>query len=183
MKRKRCKSEECKKLFEPHKPMQVVCCPLCAVIYARTNQARKALSKARKAETKELRDKLKTKSDYAKEAQKAVNQYVRLRDKGKPCISCDKPDSGNHQRHASHYRSVGSARQLRFNLWNIHASCKQCNWDKSGNIGEYRPRLIEKIGIEKVEWLECNNELSDYSIEYLKRLKKVFNKKIKRIKK
>ena len=45
----------------------------------------------------------------------------------------------------------------------------------------YRPRLVEKIGAEKVEWLECNQDLVRHEIPYLKRLKAVFTKKAKRL--
>lgn len=45
----------------------------------------------------------------------------------------------------------------------------------------YRSRLVEKIGSEKVAWLECNQDLVRHEIPYLKRLKAVFAKKVKRI--
>lgn len=136
-----------------------------------------ARSKAFRKETRIRKDKLKSRSEYAQEAQQAVNKYVRIRDRGKPCCSCDKPDDGSHQRHASHYRSTKAASSIRFNLWNIHASCQQCNTALSGNVLEYRIRLIKKIGLARVEWLESQNHAVKYEIDYLKRLKKVFNKR------
>jgi len=108
-----------------------------------------------------------------------VNKYVRLRDKGKPCISCGKLDDGTHQRHASHYRSTAACSSLRFNTKNIYASCQQCNTTKSGNLIEYRISLIKNHGEELVHWLESQNDVVRYDIEYLKRLKKIFNKKIR----
>lgn len=131
----------------------------------------------------EARDRLKTRSDHAREAQEQINRYVRLRDSGKPCISCGKPDDGSHQRHASHYRSVKACPQLRFNLRNIHTSCMQCNSHLSGNILEYRIRLVEQKGQAFVEWLESQNGSRRYDIEYLKRLKAVFRKRANRLKK
>jgi hypothetical protein len=135
--------------------------------------------KSFKRETKCRREALKSRGDYLKEAQTAVNAYIRARDSGKPCVSCDKPDNGQHQRHASHYRSVGACSSMRFNTWNIHASCATCNAVLSGNLIEYRIRLIPKIGAAKVEMLESANDVTRYSIEYLKRLKKVFAKRTK----
>jgi hypothetical protein len=50
----------------------------------------------------------------------------------------------------------------------------------SGNIAEYYPRLIERIGAEKVDYLHNATRTKRYSIEYLIRLKQVFTKKAKR---
>ena len=154
----------------------------CLQVHAREKAQKRRESENRK-DIRQRREKLKTRSDYAREAQQAVNAYVRLRDYGKPCISCDKPDDGSHQRHASHYRSVGACPSLRFNLKNIHASCQQCNTTKSGNIMEYRIRLKRNHGEAFVEWLESHNGEARYSIEYLKRVKTVFNKRVRKLKK
>ena len=47
---------------------------------------------------------------------------------------------------------------LRYHHDNIHLQCEPCNTAKSGNQLEYRIRLIKKIGVERVEWLEGNHE-------------------------
>ena len=133
--------------------------------------------KDKKAKHRADKERIKTRAQWLKEAQAAVNKYVRLRDRGKPCISCDKPDNGQHQRHASHYKSVGSNSALRFNLLNIHASCSTCNNHLSGNIGEYIPRLIAKISQDKYDWLLTQNQAVKHNEDYLKRLKKIFNKR------
>lgn len=140
----------------------------CATSYARRKQQR--------VQHKADKERIKTKAEWAKEAQASVNSYIRARDHGKPCISCDQA-SNIGRRHASHYRSVGACTQLRFNTFNIHASCAQCNSKKSGNILEYRIRLIKKIGQEKVDWLETQNKITRYDIEYLKRIKRIFAKR------
>ena len=64
--------------------------------------------KDKRIELRQAKERIKPKSEHARELQTLVNKYVRLRDKGRPCISCEKPDDGSHQRHASHYRSVGA---------------------------------------------------------------------------
>jgi hypothetical protein len=78
---------------------------------------------------------------------------------------------------AGHYRSRGSASHLRFNLLNIHKQCVKCNRFKSGNAVDYRIELIKRIGLENVEKLESDNKPRKFTIEYLKRLKKIFNKR------
>ena len=179
IKPKKCKV--CNSEFTPFQSTQKVCGINCAISHTQAETARKANKEAKeqRKRTREQKIALKTRREWLKECQVAVNAYVRLRDRGMPCISCDKPDNGQHQRHASHFKSVGSNSALRFNLWNIHASCSVCNNHLSGNIGEYIPRLINKIGQEKYDWLCSQNHLVRYDIEYLKRLKKLFNKRVR----
>ena len=115
---------------------------------------------------------------YLEEAQTWFNRYIRIRDALEPCISCERYHRG--QWHAGHFRSVGAASQLRFNEMNVHKQCVVCNRWRSGNIGEYRPNLIKKIGLDQVEALESNHEKVTYSIEYLKELIIEYKKKCKK---
>ena len=126
-------------------------------------------------------DAVKSRADWLRDAQMAVNRYIRLRDRDKGCISCDRPATWDGQWHASHFRSVGAASAVRFNLWNIHKACSVCNHHLSGNIAGYMPRLVEKIGPQKVEWLQQQNHVVRYEVEYLKRLKSVFNRRANRV--
>ncbi|MFJ2480708.1 recombination protein NinG [Pseudomonas sp. NPDC087598] len=180
---KKCRIASCGASFVPQRLGQAVCSPACALIDAPRNEqkAKKAIAQRDRREIQVRKEKLKTRADHAKEAQAVINRYVRLRDAHLGCISCDKPPSWGGQWHCSHFRSVGAAAHLRFNLWNMNKSCSQCNAHLSGNIMVYRPRLVEKIGAEKVEWLECNQSLVRHEIEYLKRLKSIFTKKCKRL--
>lgn len=146
----------------------------CAMSYARAKQDKARATKEAKVrrEYKEVTTSLKkaySATDVRhnlKLTQAAFNKFIRLRDRNEPCISCDQ---SQHQgrRHASHYRSVGACSVLRFNEANVHASCAQCNSMKSGNITEYRIRLVKKIGSTKVDWLECQNQPRKYSCEEL----------------
>ena len=172
----------CKTEFDKKRMGQVVCSPACALSLAisKRGKAEKVAQVKDKRETKAKLTAMKSKAQWAREAQAAVNKYVRLRDAYLGCVSCDKPASWGGQWHASHFRSVGAATAVRFHLWNIHKSCSVCNNWKSGNLSEYEPRLREKIGHEKVDWLRTQNQLSTYSVEYLKRLKTIFAKRAKR---
>ncbi|BET95939.1 hypothetical protein TCT1_08600 [Xenorhabdus sp. TCT-1] len=126
------------------------------------------------------REKLKSKSDWTKEAQAAVNKYIFWRDYGQPCIACGRALNYGVRGgavDASHYRSRGSASHLSFNLFNIHAGCVQCNRDLSGNLIPYRINLIEKIGEERVTRLEHDNQPRKFDIDYLKRVKKIFTRR------
>lgn len=147
------------------------------------SQARRKKEASR--EIKKKKESLLTSRDWIKKAQSAVNAYVRLRDEGKPCISCgsypEQKAGGNID--AGHYRSRGAAGHLRFNVFNIHAQCVKCNRFNSGNAVDYRIRLIDKIGAARVVALENNNKAKSFSIEYLKRLQKIFLKRVRHLKK
>jgi hypothetical protein len=51
----------------------------------------------------------------------------------------------------------------------------------SGNIGEYTPRLIEKIGQDNYDWLDAHkSNVKSYDIEWIKRAIKICRKAVKR---
>ena len=179
----------CKSYFRPS-PGQVFpgpvawCSPDCGLIVARK---RAPIVKAREAkqerrEVQEARLRIKTRREWLAEAQSAVNSYIRWRDRGIPCRSCDKPDDGSHQRHASHYRSVKACSILRFDERNIYAACAQCNTHESGNLIEYRIRLIRDFGPGLVDWLESQNGIRRYEIPELKAIKAEYKAKLKALK-
>ena len=182
-KNKKCRS--CNAKFTPFKPMQVACSVACALSMASTqkDKARKAIASQARVDHREAKERIKPRSKWLKEAEAAVNKYVRLRDAHLGCVSCDKPATWQGQWHASHLRSVGASSATRFNLWNIHKSCSVCNTHLSANLSEYLPRLREKIGDAKVDWLYTQNQPVTYSIDYLKRLKKIFTKKARKAEK
>ncbi|MFV1944118.1 recombination protein NinG [Pseudomonas luteola] len=183
LKKKKCKNPTCRAEFIPARPLQAACSVPCALQMAAARSARVERENVRKekAEAKEARKKLKSRSEYMKEAQAVINRYVRLRDSRLGCVSCNKAADWQGQWHASHFRSVGAAPHLRFNLNNIHKACSVCNNYLSGNIIGYRPELVRRIGEAKVEALESAHFDARYTIEYLKRLKAVFAKKCRRI--
>jgi len=107
-------------------------------------------------------------------AQDAFNAYIRERDKGQPCISCNR--STGAKMNAGHYRSVGAARHLRFNQFNVNIQCEHCNSWKSGNAVEYRINLVKKFGVEKVEEIESTNDPMKWSIEEITAIKEYYRK-------
>ena len=120
-------------------------------------------------------------SYWMKRAQAAVNAYIRARDAGQPCISCGRPDDGSHQRHASHYRSVGGHPELRFCELNIWASCSVCNNYLSGNLVPFRAALVAKIGLDKVEFLEGPHEPKRYRKEDYQAIETEYKAKLKEL--
>ena len=171
-KRKKCKS--CGDLFTPFTTLARTCSIDCAI-----EDGGEAKAIAVKAEKKVNRKALKefnnnNRSYLLDKAQIACNAYIRERDKNKPCISCGttKPDI---QYCAGHYKTRGAHPELRFNELNIFLQCnKYCNLSLSGNIAGYRPRLIERIGIDKVNWLESYHEPQKLTLDDIRDITKYY---------
>jgi hypothetical protein len=144
-------------------------------------KAREAKEKKERKEHKARKEGLKTRGDYAKDAQTVFNRFIRLRDNERPCISCGRYHSGQY--HAGHYRTVGGHPELRFIEINCHKQCSVCNNHKSGNIVEYRINLKARIGDDKLDWLEGPHEAKKYTIEQLKELKITYRNKCKELEK
>jgi hypothetical protein len=181
------KCSQCKTVYQPARSMQAVCSPACAAEHVRKLSAQKA-ARANREERKSLAErkaKIKTRGEWIREAQAVVNKVARLRDTlaGHGCISCGaRPDARfGGAMDAGHYRSVGSAPHARFYLPNIRLQCKRCNRDLGGSVVNYRKGLVERIGINRVEEIESMQWTAKWSIEYLQRLKKVMNKKARRL--
>lgn len=175
MKLNKRKCENCKERFQKTRPLQFVCSPKCGIEHERKKQAKK-----QKKETRQRKEALKTKKDWTKEVQVEFNKFIRLRDHDQPCISCggfptSSPLTGGVW-DCGHYRSVGSTPELRFEEKNAYRQCKKCNRELSGNAVEYRKRLIERVGIEVVEWVEGPHEQKNWTIEDLKELKAHYKK-------
>lgn len=180
-----CSTEYC-----PRSSLQKVCHNyLCAIAFNKKRDEELAAREQRKKERlqrddlRQRREKLKGVAEWEKEAQVAFNRYIRWRDYGKDCASHDGPLISNSNYltgsavDASHYRSRGAASHLRFNVFNAHSACTRCNRQLSGNAVEFRIRLIQRIGLERVERLEADNTPRKFDIEYLKRVKAIFTRR------
>jgi hypothetical protein len=170
----RCK--HCRNKFEPIRFNQKFCLePECVRVWVESEKAK--VWKKTKAKAKLD---LMTLSDYLKLAQQVFNKWINLRDKGLPCISCDKPITGRVN--ASHFWNANNHYNVRFNEDNVHSSCITCNQFLSGNLLEYRTRLISKIGIERFNILEAESkETRKFTKDELKEIINIYKKKIKQL--
>lgn len=179
MAKRKCKV--CGEVFEKARPFQVACSPKCAIEYAKVQRSKREKEAERKAKrqeqarTKALRHRLETVPELTKKAQQAFNRYIRLRDRGKPCISCGAPWKENFQ--ACHYVPAGRSNKLRFDEDNVHGGCVRCNLYESGNLRGYRIGLIERIGVERVEQLETDHEARKWTKEELRELAAEYRRK------
>jgi hypothetical protein len=198
--KKRCRY--CKEWKPVETMLKVPLGAFCNVDHAYKYAAEKSQAKRTKEVKRDIRQKketLLTARDWIKKAQAAVNPYIRLRDKDKPCISCggsvEEIESEQGWKvggcwDAGHYRSRGAAGHLRFNVLNISKQCKRCNGGSGKHSRkrdtvdkQYRINLIAKIGEDKVLELDNNNEIRRFDINYLKRLQKIFLKRSRHLKK
>jgi len=167
------KCKVCQCAYTKTRPLQTVCSPPCALVLAR-KATEKAQAKEQAKDRKETRQKLdamQTKPQLTKKAQTAFNSFIRARDAGKPCISCGTPLSNEPNTYdAGHYRSVGSAPNMRFVEENCHGQCKHCNNYLGGNVLAYRKGLIKRIGLTRVEQIEADNTLRKYTHEGLREI-------------
>jgi len=143
---KKCK--ECKNPFEPRfSTLEKYCWKHeCKFIEAmqKVEQKKKSESKEWSERKSKLKKQLLTVQDYLKIAQQVFNAYIRKRDQGKNCISCQKPIKGVVN--ASHYYNSNNHWNVRFNELNVHSSCYRCNCELSGNLIEYGINLEKLIG-------------------------------------
>lgn len=173
------KCKVCRSPFEKRSMRHIACSPACALELAKQSREKKA-----RADYRERKEAIKTRSDWMKEAQQAFNAFIRERDANKPCICCGKPlalDAIGGGFDCGHYRSVGSAPHLRFDERNAHGQRKQCNRYGAGRAVDYRIGLIGRLGLSAVEALEADNEPRKWSVDDLKAIKAEYKAKLKQL--
>ena len=167
----------CRGAFIKSTSTQVVCSVKCA---------RRVPVIERKKDA-DRREALKTRSEWIAEAQAAVNRYARLRDirRGRGCITCGATFGSRYggSFDAGHMLSRGSAPHLRFRLDNIALQCVKDNRYLGGMALQFRAAMVARHGLARVEALESEQGPAKFTVEYLKRLKRVFTKKANRMEK
>jgi hypothetical protein len=150
--------------------------------------AARRIAKKAAQEDKECREKLrklrkesKTLPQLKKEAERVTNELVRLRDWGKPCITCGTWDTVQWE--AGHFKSVGAFPELRYDLSNIHKQCHRCNCNLGGNGVAYAQALPLRIGKAEFDRLNGPNDPARYTKDELLSLIDQRRAEIKRLKK
>ena len=127
--------------------------------------------------------KLVTLAKLKKEARYWFQRWIRIRDLGNTCISCNTPLKDIRDYDAGHYYNAKNYPTLLFNELNVSGQCKFCNDHLSGNLIEYRKGLLKRYGIEVVEQLEeiaddkrIRTLTKEHYIEIAEKYKKLINK-------
>ena len=140
------KCRNCKDKFEPRQFNRKYCTKdECNNLYFEFLKAQ-ALKKWSK-EKKVKKENLQTVQSLMKVAQVVFNKWIRQRDKGQPCISCQKPPK---KANAGHYFSSGGHKNVTFNEDNVHLQCEYCNTFLHGNLLNYQVEIQKKIGADRL---------------------------------
>ena len=174
----------CQARFKPRTSFEYWCCSEHGY-----ELAKKKLEAKEKKEKKEWnlhyreeKEKLKKLSEYEEDARKVFQKWIRKRDEELPCISCGaviapKWDGG-------HYFKAELYSGLIFHEDNCAKQCSRCNNELHGNEANYRIGLVERIGEERVRWLEENKDrlrVYKYMKEELIEIKKKYQSKLKEL--
>lgn len=113
------------------------------------------------------------------------HDYIKLRDKGRPCVSCGQPWSSDHQ--AGHWKKASDYSLLKYDERNIHNQCQGCNLFKDGNVQEYGNRIHLRIGEEgkkEVEKIAAKEKQTSFKWDRqkLNAIREYYKEKIKSLK-
>lgn len=175
------KCKVCKKEYARQSDSQVVCSYACSLEYSKQLISKREATRKKNARIALREYKNSDKPILLQLAQKLVNQFIRMRDDGLRCISCECDfTETNRVKNAGHYIAVSRSSLLRFNENNINLQCSYCNDQLASNAAEYRKKLIKKIGIKEVEHLEANKTaLKTWTVEELQEIITKYRIKIK----
>jgi len=170
----RCKN--CKEKFEPIRFNQKYClqheCLKAAVVDFQQKQWKET--------KKRMKTELKTTQDWLKEAQVVFNRFIRERDQGQLCISCNTIPK---KKNAGHYYSQGGHSNVRFHEDNVHLQCEACNTYLSGNLLNYQIGIEKRIGAEKLIELQGKAHIEKrWSVEELKEIIKKYKELVREMK-
>ena len=119
-----------------------------------------------------LKTELKTIQDWLKEAQIVFNRWIRERDQGQLCISCNTVPK---KKNAGHYFSSGGHSNVRFDEDNVHLQCEHCNTFLSGNLLNYQIGIEKRIGADKLLELHARAHIEKrWSVEDIKEIIKKY---------
>ncbi len=162
-------------------PAGFICSGECAIEYSRKQFIkRNYLGNKGKRKNKTNKDARYDRKVREEAAKKACHAYIRERDKGKPCICCGDPITETSGYHAGHFYESNNYPYLRFDEDNISGQRGDCNFFKSQQAGQYRERLLQKIGEERLLRLDTlRHEPIIWDCDDLYRIERHYKQKLK----
>lgn len=137
----------------------------------------RAAAKVERATTRARKQADLTPRKLEQKLQPIFNMFIRLRDRGQPCISCgvtDPPMTSGGQWDAGHFKGVGAFPELRFDEDNCHKQCKKCNGGsgkfahKARTVAQkYELNIVERIGQERLDRLNGPHPTAKRTREWL----------------
>ncbi|MDL5036831.1 recombination protein NinG [Comamonas sp. Y6] len=191
---RRTRCAHCRAKFSPERPSQIVHAE-CAEAYAIAKRekeeraqakADRMATKVERAETRRRKEAMKSLRELLAEAQTAFNEFIRLRDAGKPCICCGmpfEPMKPGGSMDAGHFRSRSTAPQIRFNEDNVFGQRKNCNRPGGTTYSKFRVGVLARIGPERLEVIETNNGVHKWTHDEVRGIRDSYRAKAKQLKK
>lgn len=172
IKNKKCKNEGCGKEFKPFNSLQRACSPVC--------ESEIIIRKAKEKEERREKNQGNQLKVYLESTKTICHAYIRLRDRGKNCISCNKPWSKDFQ--AGHLFSGGGHSNVKFNEENINGQCPSCNSSSVFDVEKYIVEFEKRYSPEEFEVLRAQAyEEKRWTVEELKSLGIYYRNKIKEL--
>lgn len=154
----------CKNRFTPKNNFEKTCQEIdCRTTWAMQVIEKQKLTKEKKIkddwnkEKLDIKDNLKTLSDWKKDFQTEINSIVREIDKGHPCIATN---TTKGKMNAGHYIGVGANSTLRFHLENIWLQSEHSNSWKSGDTIRYQQGIVSLYGKEYLEYMNSLQQIN-----------------------
>lgn len=145
----------------------------------KVQEPRKSLEKAKQENKKN-----KSLSYLIQNTVNICHEYIRLRDKHKPCISCGEHWHDDFQ--AGHFYKAEKYSSLKFDETNISGQCKGCNLFADGNESGYRVGLINRYSKGFLDLLDSKALLEKHQgFKWdrfkLKEIQEYYKKKLKEL--
>lgn len=166
----------CKEKFRPFNTFQAYCLKN-ECIKAWNDSKRKSVKRKAKIEFNHT-----DKKWLKNQARKNCHEYIRLRDKDLPCVSCGCYYNELNYQQAGHFKNDGNHAMVRYHEDNIHGQCVRCNMHKSGEEKPYEVEIRKRIGDERVDHiLAVAFDVKDYTIEELKEIAEKYKRMTKEL--
>lgn len=174
---KRCKN--CKETFDAIHFNQKFCLKNeCVDAWIKFNKDEN--QKRIKKRHQKIKNDLRPLSYWIKKTQKTFNEFIRLRDFGKNCITCETKLTGKFD--AGHYYP-STHKNTTFSELNVWGQCVGCNQHKSGNLIQYQINLNKIIGGEEMFKLHADaHVVKKWTRDELQEIEKLYKEKIKQLK-
>lgn len=141
----------------------------------KVQEAQDIEAKKSKERLKAWKSDLETVQSLSKKAQAVFNSFIRLRDAGKPCVSCGKLLQGKYD--AGHYFSSGGHKNVTFDERNCHGQCVYCNRHLHGNLLNYQIGLVQRIGEEMFSLSAMAHETRKFTKSELREIIEIYKEK------
>ncbi len=175
--KRKCAVRGCKNMFIQFNSLHIACSVECSLVLVELKKKKQA--KIQKTNDRIAKEALRPRSWYIKKAQESFNKFIRERDNNDVCISCQKRTGSKIN--AGHYLSCGARPELRYHPSNCHLQCEKCNSWLSSNAVLYRKNLINKVGLEMVDYLESFNIPQRLTVDELKEIAQHYKKEFKHL--